>query len=129
MFEPDLSGNLSIWNISGENIFEIIKDLYLKEEDMTLIVFDLTKLKTYDQMNKYLSKIQDFNSEKYPYILIGNKPCFLKRDGIFVYSNEAKRFAENKGCIYLEASAELNSDIDKMFNQLAKRILSFRAQV
>ena len=129
MFEPDLSGNLSIWNISGENIFEIIKDLYLKEEDMTLIVFDLTKLKTYDQMNKYLSKIQDFNLERYPYILIGNKPCFLKRDGIFVYSNEAKRFAENKGCIYLEVSAEIDSDIDKMFNQLAKRILSSRAQV
>ncbi|MFX1438516.1 MAG: hypothetical protein ACFFAA_15170 [Promethearchaeota archaeon] len=129
IFEPDLSVNLSIWDISGENIFEIVKDLYRKEEGMTLIVFDLTKLKTHKQMNKYLSKIQEFNFEKYPYILIGNKPCFLKRDGLFIYSNDAKRFAENKGCIYLEVSSELNSDIDKVFSQLAKRILSSTMQV
>lgn len=129
MFEPDLNVNLSIWDISGENIFEIVKDLYRKEEGMTLIVFDLTKLKTYNQMNKNLSKIQEFDLEKYPHILIGNRSCFLKRDGIFIYSNDAKRFAENKGCIYLEVSSELDSDIDKVFNQLAKRILSTRAQV
>jgi GTPase SAR1 family protein len=129
MFEPDLSVNLSIWDISGENIFEIVKDIYRKEEDMTLIVFDLTKLKTYNQMNKYLSKIQEINLKQYPYILIGNKSCFLKKDGIFIYSNDVKRFAENKGCIYLEVSSELNSDVDKLFNQLAKRILSLKVQV
>lgn len=129
MFEPDLNVNLSIWDISGENIFEIVKDLYRKEEDTTLIVFDLTKIKTYNQMNKYLSKIQEINLEQYPYILIGNNDCFLKRDGIFIYSNDVKRFAENKGCIYLEVSSELNSDVDKFFNQLAKRILSSRVQV
>ena len=129
IFEPDLSVNLSIWDISGENIFEIVKDLYLKEKDMTLIVFDLTKLKTYNQMNKYLSKIQEINLEQYPYILIGSKSCFLKKDGIFIYSNDVKRFAENTGCIYLEVSSELDSDVDKLFNQLAKRILSSRVQV
>ncbi|MFX1378906.1 MAG: hypothetical protein ACFFA4_07405 [Promethearchaeota archaeon] len=128
-FDSDLSGNLSIWDISGENIFEIVKDLYRKEEGMAFIVFDLTKLKTYNQMNKYLSKIQEFNLEKYPYILIGNKPCFLKKDGVFIYSNDAKRFAEDKGCVYLEVSSELNFDIDKLFNRLAKRILSSKVQV
>ncbi|MFX0136024.1 MAG: hypothetical protein ACFFDN_20450 [Candidatus Hodarchaeota archaeon] len=123
-FDKELSGNLSIWDISGENIFEVVKDLYLKEEGMALIVFDLTKLKTYEQMNKYISRIREFNLEEYPYILIGNKPCFLKKDGIFVYSNDAKRFAENKGCGYLELSSDVNYDIDKVFNRLAKKILS-----
>jgi GTPase SAR1 family protein len=124
IFDKELSGNLSIWDISGENIFEVVKDLYLKEEGLALIVFDLSKLKTYVQMNKYLSRIREFNLEQYPYILIGNKPCFLKRDGIFIYSNDAKRFAENKGCVYLEFSSEVNYDIDKVFNRLAKKILS-----
>jgi len=129
MFNKELNGILSIWDISGENIFEVVKDLYRKEEGMALIVFDLTKIKTYKQMNEYLSRIREFNFEEYPYILIGNKPCFLKKDGIFIYSNDAKRFAENKGCVYLELSSEISSDIDKVFNRLAKRILSSKVQV
>jgi len=128
-FGNELNGTLSIWDVSGENIFEVVKDLYRKEEGITLIVFDLTKLKTHDQMNRYLSRIRQFNLEEYPYVLIGKKPFFLKKDGSFVYSDDAKQFAKNEGCVYLEVSSEINNDIDKVFNRLAKRILRSKVPV
>jgi GTPase SAR1 family protein len=128
-FGNELNGTLSIWDVSGENVFEVVKDLYRKEEGITLIVFDLTKLKTHDQMNKYLSRIRQFNLEEYPYVLIGKKPFFLKKDGSFVYSDDAKQFAKNEGCVYLEVSSEINNDIDNAFNRLAKRILRSKVPV
>lgn len=128
-FGNELNGTLTIWDVSGENIFEVVKDLYRKEEGISLIVFDLTKLKTHEQLNKYLSKISQFNLEEYPYVLIGKKPFFLKKNGLFVYSIDAKQFARNEGCVYLEVSSEINFDIDKIFNRLAKRILNSKVPV
>ena len=95
-----------------------------REEGIALIVFDLTKLKTYDQINKSLSNIRHFNLEDFPYVLIGNKPSLLKKDGFFIFSDDAKQFAKDRGCVYLEVSSEINNDIDRAFNQLAKKILS-----
>jgi GTPase SAR1 family protein len=128
-FEKGLNGNVSIWDVSGENIFEIVKDLYCKEDGIALIAFDLTKLKTYNQMIKYLSKIRQFNLEEYPYVLIGKKPTFLMKDGLFIYSDDAKMLAESEGCVYLETSSEINPDIDKVFNRLAKIILRSKVPV
>jgi len=128
-FDNELNVILSIWDVSGKNIFEVIKDLYRKEEGMAFIVFDLTKLKTYDQLGKYLSRIREFNLEEFPYVLIGKKTWFLEKGDILIYSNEAKKFAENEGCVYLEVSSEDNSEIDKAFNRLAKIILSSKVSV
>ncbi|MFX0167018.1 MAG: hypothetical protein ACFFAG_13305 [Promethearchaeota archaeon] len=122
-FENGLNGNLSIWDVCGENIFEVVKDLYRKEDGIALIAFDLTKIKTYNQMIKYLSKIRQFNLEEYPYVLIGNKASFLMKDGFFMYSDDAKMLAESEGCIYLETSSQIDLDIDKAFNRLVKIIL------
>ncbi|MFW9771618.1 MAG: hypothetical protein ACFFEO_05565 [Candidatus Thorarchaeota archaeon] len=128
-FDKEQNITLSIWDISGINIFEVIKDLYRKEEGMAFIVFDLTKLKTYDQLSKYLSKIREFNLQEFPYVLIGKKPCFLEKDDILTYSIDAKQFAENEGCVYLEVSSGHNFEIDEAFNQLAKIILSSKVPV
>lgn len=125
----ELNINLTIWDVSGEDVFEIVKDLYRKEEGMALIVFDLTKLTMLDQLIKYLSKIRQYNLKEYPYVLIGKKPFFLNKEGLYVYSDYAKKFAENEGCAYLEASSEISSDIDKAFNRLAIRILSPKVSV
>jgi len=129
IFEKDISfgnglnGNLSIWDVSGEDIFEEVKGLYSKEENIALIAFDLTKLTTHDQLNKYLSEIRQFNTKEYPYVLIGNKLSFLKNHNFFRYSVLVKNFAENEGCVYVEASTETEADIDKTFNLLAKLIM------
>ena len=124
-----LNGTLIIWDVSGENIFDIVRELYYKEDEPALIVFDLTKIKTYEQMERYLSKIRQLTFIEYPYVLIGNKSNFLKKGSLFVYSNDAKIFAEKEGCIYLETSSGINSDLDKAFNQLARKILNFKVLV
>lgn len=114
---------LLIWNVSGENIFEIVKDLYNKEDGITFIVFDFRNLKTYEQMKGCLSEIGQFNPDKYPYVLIGNNSKLFKKNDLFVYSNELKKFAESEGCIYMETSNRPKSDLNEAFNQLVKRIL------
>jgi len=128
-FGDGLDGTLLIWNVSGDKIFDIIKQLNHKEDEIVLIVFDLTKIKSFEQMNNYLSKIRQFNFDEYPYVLIGNKSDFLKKGDLFIYSKIVKEFAKKEGCIYLETSSEINSDLDKAFNQLARKILNYKVTV
>lgn len=124
-----LNINLTIWDVSGEYIFEVVKDLYRKEEGMALIVFDLTKLTRLDQVIDYLSEIRQNNLREYPYVLIGKKPFYLNKDGLFVYSDDVRKFAENEECGYLEASSENSPDIDKKLNRLVIRILKSKVTV
>lgn len=116
-------GTLLIWNVSGENIFEIVKDLYNKEDGISFIVFDFTNLNAYERMKGCLSEISQFNPDKYPYVLIGNKSKLFEKNDLFVISNELKKFAENVGCIYIETSNRPKSDLNKAFSQLVKKIL------
>jgi len=124
-----LNGTLLIWNISGENIFDIVTDLYNKEDEITLIVFDLTKIKTFEQMIKYLSNIRKLNFDEHPYVLIGNKSNFLKKDDLLVYSMLVKNYAIKEGCIYLETSTEDNSYLDEAFSQLAREIINYKVLI
>lgn len=127
--EKELNGVLVIWNVSGENIFEVIKNLYFREEDVALVVFDLTEINTYRKMRECLSEIHKFNLDVFPYILIGNKYTRLKKDNLLVYSNEAKNFAKKNGCIYLEISTDTREDINVAINQLARKILKSKILV
>lgn len=119
-----VDGKILIWNLSGDNIFQLIKELYYREDSIAFIVFNLVKIVTYNQLNKYLSMIRQLNIKEHPYILIGNKSTFLKKDGLYIYSNAIKEFAESQGCIYLEVAAKQTNEIYKAFEQLTKRILS-----
>ncbi|MHA2009915.1 MAG: hypothetical protein ACXABO_20615 [Promethearchaeota archaeon] len=122
-FEEGINCILEIWKVNGENIFEIITELYYREENMALIAFDLTEVKIYRKMSECLFKITKFNLYDIPYIIIGNKYTELKKDDVVIYSNETKNFAREIGCDYLEISTKTQGEIDRAFSKLVKKIV------
>ena len=122
--------NLQLWNIRGfgysmdEDIsFELdwkpIKDYVCKRANAVIVVYDVTSMKTFSNLQKYLEYLNlDKNVIK---MLVGNKIDLTEKK--VVSSEEAKQFAEKNGMNFFETSALNNLNIDEMFETVSKTLL------
>ena len=122
--------NLQIWNIRGFGYsidkkisFELdwkpIKDYVCKRAHAVVLVYDVTSMKTFSNVQKYLEYLK--LEKSVIKILVGNK-IDLKEKKV-VSSEEAQNFAEKNGMRFFETSALKNFNIDEMFEIVSKMLL------
>ena len=122
--------NLQLWNIRGfgysidEKIsFELdwkpIKDYVCKRAHAVIVVYDVTSMKTFSNVKKYLEYLE--LEKGVIKILVGNK-IDLKEKKV-VSSEDAQNFAEKNGMRFFEASALSNLNIDEMFESVSNMLL------
>lgn len=114
---------LTIWDIGGQKRFKFLHERFYKGTRGILLIFDLTNYQTFEEMEEWLSEAYEILGEKIPFVLIGNKSDLLDEVGDVVDSNEARKFAEDKGSIYIETSAKTGENVEEGFTELTKRML------
>ena len=127
-FKPGEIATLSIWDIGGQQRFEFIRSTFYKGAAGALLVFDLTREQTYTETRKWLTEIRQFAGENIPFVLIGNKLDLMEDVGVVIDRDEARKFAESEGSIYIETSAKTGEKVDEAFTELTRRIIDSRAQ-
>ena len=127
-FKPQEVATLSIWDIGGQQRFEFIRSTFYKGAAGALLVFDLTREQTYTETRKWLTEIRQFTKENVPFILIGNKSDLVEDVGVVIDRDEARKFAENEGSIYIETSAKTGERVDEAFTELTRRIIDSKSQ-
>ena len=122
--------NLQLWNIRGfgysmdkdisiELDWKPIKDYVCKRANAVIVVYDVTSMKTFSNLQTYLEYLKlDKNVIK---ILVGNKIDLTEKK--VVSSEEAKIFAEKNGMNFFETSALNNVNIDEIFESVSKTLL------
>ncbi len=127
-YQPGEIATLSIWDIGGQARFEFIRSTFYKGAAGVLLVFDLTRADTYDQVTtKWLQEVRQFAGENIPFVLIGNKLDLIKELGEVVDRKGAKQFAESQNSIYIETSALDGTAVDEAFLELTRRIVRSRS--
>ena len=123
-YEPGKTALLSIWDIGGEKRFEFIRSTFYKGASGALLVFDLTREETYEEIKKWLAEIKKSTGKDFPLVLIGNKLDKIEEVGVHIDRDEARAFAKKEGIIYIETTTKSEELIENTFLKLARKIIS-----
>lgn len=107
---------------AGQEYFSKLRPTYYKGANGALVVFDITKLKTFEAVDRWLSELKNNVEEEIPKILIGNKTDLPKRN---VSMELIEEISKRENMKYYEASALDGRNVDNIFFELTRAILSY----
>ena len=111
---------VNIWDTAGQERFTSMITTYYKGAKGALLVYDITRKNTFDNIEKWLKELISINSNKISLCLIGNKSDLsLLRQ---VSKNEAQSKADKYRIKFYETSALDSSNIKHAFEDLIKDI-------
>lgn len=118
-----------IWDIAGQLRFEAIRSMYLKNTDGAMLIFDLTRPKSFESIPRWIEELTSNNEDRImPMVLIGNKsdkvPDTKDYISYKVANNYAKELSDwaNFTVPYIETSAKGGNNVDMAFKEMVKSI-------
>ena len=109
---------LIIWDTAGQERFRSVALKSIKTAQGVVIVFDLTKKSTFNNVVNWLKQINDNLNSNVSLVLFGNK-CDIEEGKWEVNKEEVLKFAKIKGLPYFETSAKTNINIKEGFENVA----------
>ncbi|XP_029420192.1 ras-related protein Rab-12 [Nannospalax galili] len=113
---------LQIWDTAGQERFNSITSAYYRSAKGIILVYDITKKETFDDLPKWMKMIDKYASEDAELLLVGNKlDCETDRE---ITRQQGEKFAQQiAGMRFCEASAKDNFNVDEIFLKLVDDIL------
>jgi len=114
---------LIMWDLAGQEKYNVIRSMYFQGCVGALLVFDLTRHNTFDNIkSKWLKDFKNYVKKEGAYILIGNKVDL--NDQRVVNSEEGVNLAkEISASDFIETSAKYGENVEKAFKNLVFQIL------
>jgi len=112
---------LQIWDTAGQEAFRSITRSYYKGAIGAIIVFDITRRYTFDNIKKWLIECEQYSGTYINILLVGNKSDLVARQE--VGSEEALEFAKKNSIEYIETSARTGLNVDNIFIHITSDIL------
>ena len=107
---------LDIWNSIGNEKFQDFGKYFYEDSNIICFVYDITDFESFNNIkNVWYPQFQQ-NGDKNAIIgIVGNKSDLYEIE-IFELENEAKKFAENIGALFMIISAKTGNGIQKLFD-------------
>ncbi len=113
----DITVGFTFWDIGGQKLFRNIYPRFFGLSNAAMIVYDVTRMDSFDEIPSWYSSIQKYIQEKIPIVLVGNKIDLV--DQRTVPTRVAEDLANQYGFFYIETSAKTGKNIDAAFKELA----------
>jgi len=109
-----------IWDTAGQERYRAITSAYYRGAVGALLVYDITKSESYEDVEKWLKELRDHADANIVIMLIGNK-CDLKHLRC-VQTEDARLFAANEGLSFTETSALESTNVELAFHQILTEV-------
>ena len=105
-----------IWDTAGQERFRAITSSYYKGAMGALLVFDISKKQSFDNLDRWLNEVRAFTKPEVCIILVGNKAdlSYMRE----VPQEEAIKYAAQQKIPYFETSALASTNVEKVFEEL-----------
>ena len=104
-----------LWDTAGQERFKTMTKTPIKASQGIVIVFDLTKKVTFENLDNWVKTIKE-NNNNAPIALFGNKSDMIEE--IEINNEDAENYAKEKGMFYFETSAKENVNIKEGLNKI-----------
>jgi len=109
-----------IWDTAGQERFRAITSAYYRGAVGALLVYDLAKHVTYENVNVWLKELRDHADNNIVVMLVGNKSDL--RHLRAVSTEDAKKFAAENNLSFIETSALDSSNVELAFTKILTEI-------
>ncbi|XP_052181230.1 ras-related protein RABA6b-like [Diospyros lotus] len=115
-----------IWDTAGQERFRAITSSYYRGALGALLVYDITRKGTFENLKKWLHELREFGSSGMVVVLVGNKSDLdHSRE---VGTEEGRTLAKLEGISFLETSALENLNVEEAFLQMITQIHQVTSQ-
>ena len=112
---------LYIWDTAGQDRFRSITSNYYKGADGIILIYDITKQETFNNVRNWITSIKEEAPAKVVLILVGNKVDDEKNRA--VSQSEGEKIADEYNLPFLECSAKSDINVTETFDVLIKKIV------
>ncbi|VFQ87201.1 unnamed protein product [Cuscuta campestris] len=111
-----------IWDTAGQERFRAITSSYYRGALGALLVYDITRGVTFENVRKWLMELRQFGSPEMVVVLVGNKSDLGNPSSRQVETEDGKRLAQLEGVSFLETSAMENVNVEEAFLEMITKI-------
>ena len=111
---------VQLWDTAGQDKFRAITRNYYKGASGIILIFDVTNIKSYENIKKWINEIKEEISEKVAIVLIGNKIDNVQERKIS--REQGDKLASEIGVKFFETSAKTGEGINESVFFLVKKI-------
>ena len=122
-YESNSSVKLQVWDIGGQDRYKFLRPSFFNGANGALIVFDLSRWHTFEDLEIWLSDLRKYAGEDIPFILMGNKVDLIDKKDEFYERESAEVFARKEETFYIETSAKTGENVEEAFLNLTKRMV------
>ncbi len=112
---------LYIWDTAGQDRFRSITSNYYKGADGIILIYDITKQETFNNVRNWITSIKEEAPAKVVLVLVGNKVDDEKNRA--VPQSEGEKIADEYNLPFLECSAKSDINVTETFDVLIKKIV------
>ncbi len=111
---------LQIWDTAGQERFNAITKKLYKSSHGLILVYDITRMQSFNNINKWLQTIKEENDENVKLILVGNKSDLENEREVHI--TEGQELADNFSISFFEISAKDNIGVKEIFLDIAEKL-------
>ena len=121
--EINASVRLIMWDLAGQEKYNVIRSMYFQGCVGALLVYDVTRHSTFETIDsKWLKDFKKYVKKEGTYILIGNK-IDLNDDRV-VSTEDGQKYAKQiDASDFIETSAKYGENVEQAFSNLVNQIL------
>lgn len=118
--------SISLYDTAGQEKYRSMTPYYFRGGHLIIIVFDITSMRSFQNVDTWLQLIMQSTNEIQKFILVGNKTDLENKREVTMV--DAQRFAEEKGfSAYIETSCKSGIAIDDLKYKICEEIIDLRS--
>ena len=118
---------VQLWDTAGQDKYRAITRNYYKGARGIILIYDVTNIKSYENIKKWINEIKEEISEEVTIVLIGNK---IDNEGERKISKEqGEKLANDYNVAFFETSAKTGQGINESVFYLVQKIVDADPEV